>query len=342
MKRIIVCCDGTWNTPDQKDRGVIRPSNVVKTARAVLPTADDGTVQSVFYDLGVGTGPGLDKWTGGAFGQGLGRNITDAYRYIIHNYQFGDELFLFGFSRGAYTVRSTTGLIHNVGILRKEHSYLISDAFKLYKSRTEKPSSDYSVEFRHNYSYPERTIKFIGVWDTVGALGIPVRGLRWLTRKKHQFHDVELSSSIQNAYHAVAIDEKRSPFRPTLWKTQVYTNQQVEQVWFAGVHTNIGGGYEDSGLSDITLKWMLERASACGLAIDWEHPRMIDNPDNYAGELRNSKTGLYFITKSYIRPIRKVMQANESVCETAITRHRDVKLGYNPKNLVNYLRLKVP
>jgi len=339
MKRIIICCDGTWNTPDQIDREVNRPSNVVKTARAVCPSDDNDIVQCVYYDFGVGTGPGLDKWIGGAFGKGLETNICDAYRFIINNYEPEDDLYLFGFSRGAYTVRSLAGLIHNAGILRKTDSKLVSEAFELYKDRSEKPDSSYSICFRELNSFPDRTIKFVGVWDTVGSLGLPINKARIRTRRRHQFHDMKLSDSIKNACHAVAIDEKRGPFTPTLWEKWDNKIQKVEQIWFTGVHVNIGGGYEDSGLSDITLHWMLKKVSDCGLAIDQEYLDNIIDGCNYAGELRNSRKGYFLLLGKYVRDIGQKEEADEVVHNSAIARHRDVSCDYSPDNLIDYLQL---
>ena len=123
-KRIVISSDGTWNRPDQKN-----PTNVIKMARAILPTAPDGKCQVVFYDQGVGTGKRLDRWLGGAFGQGLEKNVEDAYRFLMHNYDEGDEIYLFGFSRGAFTARSTVGMIRNSGLLHKTHADRFSKAY---------------------------------------------------------------------------------------------------------------------------------------------------------------------------------------------------------------------
>ncbi len=331
-KRIVICSDGTWNKPDQKDGGVIRPSNVAKMAHAVLPRAPDQKQQVVFYDKGVGTGWGLDRLTGGAFGSGLTDNIEDAYRFLIHNYCEGDEIFMFGFSRGAYTVRSTAGLIRNCGILNKINADKFGDALKLYRSEI-KPDDPEAEEFIAKYSR-KVNIKFLGVWDTVGSLGIPLRGLRWLTRKKHQFHDVKLSGSIEGAFHALAIDEKRGPFKPTLWESKKRDGQAVKQVWFAGVHTNIGGGYKDSGLSDWAFLWMKEQAESCGLALDQNY--ISDKiHENNLGVLRNSRKGFYLLTSSYIRSIGKKINGYESVHDSANERY-DQKEEYKPQNLTDY------
>lgn len=336
-KRIILCADGTWNTPDQKDGGAICPSNVVKMARAIAPQAADGTVQVVFYDQGVGTGWGLDRLTGGAFGQGLTKNIEDAYRFLVDNYAPGDEIFLFGFSRGAYTVRSTAGMIRNCGVLRKNYAHKFPEAHALYRSKSDddKPDGNNAVAFRKAFAHEAR-IRCIGVWDTVGALGIPLRGLRSFTRRRYQFHDVTLSRYVDCAYQALAIDERRKPFKPAIWETKGVPGQKVEQVWFAGVHTNVGGGYRDSGLSDLAFAWMLDKAKGCGLTFDQAYIEATIHPNPH-GILRNSKTGLYKFTGSYVRPIAQANDSEESVHVSAIERYRTGDPAYHPDNLMAYL-----
>jgi uncharacterized protein (DUF2235 family) len=265
MRRLVVCCDGTWKTADD---GVV--TNVVKLMDLVLPIAPDGTHQIIYYGKGVGTGNRLDRLTGGAFGDGLETNVKDAYRFLVQNYAEGDELYLFGFSRGAFTARSLAGLIRCSWLVRKEHAGHITEAYNVYREKhddgADKPSA---VAFRTQYSRQVR-IKFMGVWDTVGALGVPLGTLfRGATIRKHGFHDTGLSSYIDNAFHSLAIDEGRYTFEPSLWKSAPKPGQHVEQRWFAGVHSNVGGGYKEHGLSDYTLRWMADRAVGCDLAL---HP----------------------------------------------------------------------
>ena len=335
VKRIIVCSDGTWNTPDQKDDGVIQPTNVVKMSRAILPQASDGTRQVVFYDPGVGTGNFLDKITGGAFGKGLSRNVQDAYRFISQNYSEGDKIYLFGFSRGAFTARSTAGLIRNCGILKKEHIDRLDDAYALYRNKNVHPDDAVSQQFRSNYSH-EANAFFIGVWDTVGSLGVPVSALRWLTKKKYEFHDVTLSRSITYAYHALAIDEQRKPFKPTLWKIQHSDKQTVEQVWFAGVHSNIGGGYKDCGLSDYTFLWMKDKAEAAGLELDNDYIRQICQP-NHHGVLRDSMTWYYRLLGKFRRKPGSDSLPSEFSHTSAVKRFEEKYQGYNPEGLAKFL-----
>lgn len=340
-KRIVICADGTWNSPDQKDGGELHPSNVTKTALCIAPYDKNGKPQIVFYDKGVGT-EWYDRIRGGVSGVGISRKIKQAYCFLVDNYENGDEVFLFGFSRGAYTVRSTVGLIRNCGLLHKENCDKIESAYDLYRRRDDKshPAAIEAVLFRKTFSR-EIPIKFIGVWDTVGALGIPVKNLDVFNRLLNiEFHDVKLSSIVENAFQALAIDEMREPFQPCIWEQQNQTmgQQQMEQVWFTGVHSNIGGGYADSGLSDIAFLWMNDKAAACGLEFDCSalETQNIEITPRWDGILRDSKTFFYKLFSDYIRPIGKAQSGNESVHPYAKKRFDDDSQRYKPKNLREY------
>jgi uncharacterized protein (DUF2235 family) len=172
MSRLIVCCDGTWNRADQPS-----PTNVQKLHMSI--DVSESTGQVVWYEEGVGTRP-LEHVLGGAFGVGLSRNVQHCYRFLVANYEPGDELFFFGFSRGAFTARSLAGLVRNSGILRRENIRMVKDAYALYRSREpgNAPWEEGAAKFRREHSHPDATITFIGVWDTVGALGIPMQKVR--------------------------------------------------------------------------------------------------------------------------------------------------------------------
>lgn len=338
MKRIVVCCDGTWNRPDQVHDGEVCSSNVTKIARCI-PEAGGGIRQVLFYDKGVGTGR-FDRLLGGAFGWGIKQKILDAYRFLMSTYKPDDELFFFGFSRGAYTVRSTYGLIRNSGLLKRKFAHKLEDAYELYRRRDDAshPDAVESELFRRSYSTEPRA-KFMGVWDTVGALGLPVGGLLQFINKRWSFHDMTLSSWVENAFQALAIDEHRKPFRPSVWQKSPNADGQVlEQVWFSGVHSNVGGSYPNTGLSDISLLWMLAKAEACGLVIDRSRVTAINNPQpNPFGTLYNSQTIWYKLTGlgDYVRPIGQ--GANESVASTAIARLKNPESKYQPENLKKFL-----
>ncbi len=210
MKRIIICSDGTWNKPGNTDNGFVVRSNVQKIFE-VIAKSDSGIAQIKHYDTGVATvGTSVARAIDGAMGIGLENNIINAYKFIVWNYEPGDELYLFGFSRGAYTVRSLAGLIRRCGILKNQDLILIQEAYHIYRDRSQERRLERSVNFTAKNSFPNPQIKFLGVWDTVGALGIPHTSFRMWNKKKYKFHDLTLSSIIKHAYHAMAVDEHRS------------------------------------------------------------------------------------------------------------------------------------
>jgi len=329
-KRLILCCDGTWNTAEQKS-----PTNVTKLYDALAREDAAGTEQRSFYHAGVGV-QSSERIRGGAFGFGLSRNVKDTYRFIVENFEPGDELFFFGFSRGAFTARSTAGFVRNSGILRRENIDRVDQAYALYRSRTAHPRGEEAQLFRNTYSYETR-IRFIGVWDTVGALGIPLSPSRWVNflNRRWRFHDTDLSTTVDAAFHALAIDEKRPPFRPAVWSQQAdAVNQRLEQVWFAGVHGDAGGGYPDHALSDIALHWMIDRAGSCGLAVG-----KIPLAPDPKGPQHETRTKWYKLLPPYVRPIgaKDKDASHESAASTAVERHKAADLAYSPRGLVAYL-----
>ncbi len=340
MKRIITCSDGTWNRPGTKDRGTVVKTNVEKMFNTICSRSADGIQQCKIYDEGVGTGnTERDKITGGITGQGLDKHIQDMYTFISLNYEPGDHIFLFGFSRGAYTARSVAGFIRNCGVLKPQNIQLVSKAFQLYRNRNDytSPDSDLMVSFKRNFCFENITpIKFIGVWDTVGSLGIPLPQYKFRNKHLYKFHDVTLSSTVENAYHALAIDDRRVLFKPTLWvkstslKNEPDNQQKMEQRWFAGVHSNVGGGYADSGLSDIALKWLIEKAKNIGLCYDEEKLKEI-KPNNLA-ELRNSYTPSFWLWWPSWRKIDLTEDTNQAIDESVWERYTADK-KYRPHNL---------
>ena len=329
-KRIVLCCDGTWNTAGQRC-----PTNVITFHDRVAGRGSDGVEQLALYHSGVGTSA-WQRLAGGAFGFGLSQIVRAAYRFLVECYEPGDELFLLGFSRGAFTARSTAGLIRNAGILRRDQIRRVDDAYALYRNHQPVDAPD-AVQFRRDFAVSETTpIRFIGVWDTVGSLGVPDLGLpgtHWLNRR-WQFHDVRLSASVQSAYHALAIDETRRPFLPTLWTPDGdVPGQHVEQVWFSGVHCDVGGGYPERQLADITLAWMIQKASECGLAFTGT-PDAIPASD-VAGTLHDSRTGIYKLTRPAHRTLGATDAQHEAVSSTAVARHEHG--DYAPTCLTSYL-----
>lgn len=340
MKRIITCSDGTWNKPGEVDDGQITQTNVQKIFQLIEKTdVRTNTSQIRFYDEGVGSeGNILQRDMEGATGKGLDGKILDAYKFIVWNFEPGDELYLFGFSRGAYTARSLAGLIRTCGIIKSYDLILINEAFEIYRNHDHNtPDHDAAIDFRTKNSYITR-IKMVGVWDTVGALGIPLHIFKLLNSKKYLFHDVQLSSTIDNAFQALAVDEHRESFEPSIWQQSPEIKkgnitQRLKQVWFTGSHSDVGGGYPETGLSDITLQWMAEKAFETGLAI--RKPENL-HPD-YKGVLHNSRTGMYELQPPYYRPIELGNDCTYEALNPSVTeRMNDASCNYEPKNKITY------
>lgn len=338
-KRIIVCCDGTWNSPDETERGIPTPTNVARLAEAISAQDAAGLRQQVYYDTGVGTAGGkLRRIFEGGTGSGLSTNVRQAYRYLIQHYEPGDQLFLLGFSRGAFTVRSLAGLIRNCGVLQREFADRVDTAWEIYRAGTPEkhPRERESTLFRRTYAHLDRTpIEFIGVWDTVGALGNPLL-LNGIISRASRFHDTDLSSIVRHAYQALAIDELRRHFPATLWtQPEPVPGQVLEQRWFVGVHSDVGGGYAETGLSDIAFGWLLERARSCGLA----HEAIALRPDP-AQPPHRSRDGLYRALPPYPRRIGAPNPrgaTNEVIDPSALTRY-GADPRYRPAALVDYFK----
>lgn len=263
MKRLVVCCDGTWNNADS--RGA--ETNVSRIARAVRGSSG-GTQQVTLYLRGVGsTGIALQKLVGGAFGEGVDDNIRSAYMFLAQNYEPGDAIFLFGFSRGAFTARSLAGFIGACGLLKRQSLGDLAAAWTYYRTAPHRSPEDFCRTCPSD-AHVAVDIAFLGVWDTVGALGIPGTMLNELTARDTQFHDTRPSRIIRTGRHALAVDEHRDEFEPTLWTGTQPPGCDIRQVWFAGAHSDVGGGYQDRRLADIPLRWMADEAARAGLLLD--------------------------------------------------------------------------
>jgi hypothetical protein len=278
-------------------------------SRSVKPLDSKGIEQVAFFDWGVGTD--RKKMMGGVAGEGINKNIMDCYRFIVHNYKPGDELFFFGFSRAAYTVRSLSGFIRNCGILKREYAHMISDGYKLYRNRAPSKgvSSSHSKAFRSEYSVKEpgttankeipTPVKFLGVWDTVGALGVPIPLIGTLGEEQHVFHDTTPSSINKHIRHAVSIDENRKYFEPT--PVTPKEGVDLKEVWFPGVHSDVGGGYRETGLSDASCEWMRKEATSIGIQFE-PHMKKAFAID-HMGKAHNERTGFYRVEREVVRDI---------------------------------------
>jgi len=374
-KRIALFLDGTWNT--------VRDNTNVWRLRALCAEASqDGARQVAYYDQGVGTRGG-ERLRGGILGYGLDTNVVAAYRWLIETYTPDDDVFVFGFSRGAFTARSLTGLIAKCGLLQAGAPLSVEQVFNRYvNSKTLRPI--YQLEFDQRklkrrlkaggsvtdsppieplsreeewlLSYSHRiTIAFTGVFDTVGSLGVPFGDIPWLSSKRFQFYHTRLSNLYRETYQALAIDEHRRHFSPTLWTkfTPAHPDRRagprsepvVEQRWFIGAHANIGGGYIDDRLAQIPLAWLVEKAEAGGLA--FRYPILVD-PDSHRDPVADSYAefahGLYKLAtlgRKHYRVIGgptvsvqngSVKTVNETIDGTVFERWR-ADSTYRPYNL---------
>lgn len=293
-KSILIFSDGTGQGAGLPEE---RNSNVRKLWSA---TTDDAT-QIKFYDDGLGSSAGWWRWgynlIGKATGLGISQNIKDCYAYLIETYQPGDRIFLFGFSRGAYTVRSLGGVLSLCGIPTRDaegrdprlstearhalSEHAVEQVYKVYgnDSATREKRKTLGRNYKASFAANEVAPYFIGVWDTVRALGLP--GSTGLVLWRHAFHDHELSAAVPYARHAMSIDENRATFEVVPWTAtpQDVTSGRIRQVWFPGVHSDIGGGYAEAGLSDIALRWMVSEAEAIPHPIRIDHSRLNLKPD---------------------------------------------------------------
>jgi uncharacterized protein (DUF2235 family) len=333
MKRIIICFDGTWDHPEENP---VSNTNVLKMYNAVDKKDSNGIKQIKWYDPGVGTN-WYDKIPGGIAGVGLSENIKQGYRNLAKLYEEGDEVFVWGFSRGAYTARSLVGLIRNCGLIKKNYanSDNVNYAYSIYRTRDESADTSQAIMFREKYSRMIE-IKFLGVWDTVGALGIPFKSFGFFNRAFYEFHDVELSSIVKNAFHAVAIDEHREIFNVTLWDPKTKPNQRMEQVWFVGSHADVGGGYTTQGgiqLSTITLEWIMNKAESCGLQFTGI-PKAQSLLNCTVIPITNSRIGIYGLEKSINRGIGFTLYGNEAIHSSVNDLIRS-PASYRPENDVS-------
>lgn len=259
-KRIVFCADGTWAS-------VMSHTNVYKFYKALKISSE----QMPFYDDGIGANQlPLQKFVGGALGEGIWQKVKEGYTRISHVYEKDDDVYIVGFSRGAYTARSLAGMIAACGLPTQNFSDdLVETAFDAYR---DKPNRSAKLQKLANCNMYNAKIKMVGVWDTVGSLGIPAI-FSGVDPIAYGFLDTDLHPNVLNAYHALAIDEMRCEFRPTLWNEQAVPGQVIEQVWFCGVHGDVGGGEGDAtdaapALADVTLSWMMSKASNLGLQFD--------------------------------------------------------------------------
>jgi uncharacterized protein (DUF2235 family) len=250
----------------------------------LLTEAGRNPHQRFDYDPGV-QGSGLRKWFNAVTGMGINLTICQGYSFLASRYRPGDRIYLFGYSRGAYAVRSLAGMIGSVGLLRQETATQrnIQRAFRLYESNGDLNRSKARANFVGQNCHSQVPIEMVGVWDTVRTLGLPYPVLSRLAQMATEFHDHALGHHIRHGYHALAIDEDRIAFAPILWQRSEHWQGRLEQTWFAGAHGDVGGNIGDHAAArpaaNIPLNWMLRRAERHGLILPegWE-ARFPENP----------------------------------------------------------------
>ncbi|MFM0629913.1 DUF2235 domain-containing protein [Paraburkholderia xenovorans] len=332
MKRLFVCCDGTWNSESDEFQGVPVPTNVVRFFNALREHGNDGVEQLRYYHVGIGAKEGrVRRLVDGALGLGLSRDIRTAYKWLSDHYEEGSEIFVIGFSRGAFTARSLVGMLHHCGLPHEATWALVRQAWNLYRLDPKMPESVSRQErFRIEHGKPP-PIRFLGVWETVGALGIPeIVDIFGFGRKRYEFHDTRLPPEVERAVHALAIDEQRNNFSPTLWMDSDGCDlARVTQVWFPGVHADVGGGYKETGLSDATLKWMISEAAQCGAVFEPDMLKQLAHADPMSpsaihGVLHNSLTGFYrrigFRPRSFPYLAKGSRRCSESISDLTLER----------------------
>jgi hypothetical protein len=354
-KRIILLLDGTWNDEDMGDcdTNIVRLQEMIAHTlwnrdSSTIPNSpaphvrsfnSDGKQNVVFYERGVGTGFN-DRLKGGIFGEGLSENIRRAYKFLSFYYSAGDQIFIFGFSRGSYTARSLVGYLGAIGLLRAERCTPEREAQTWGYYRTNPNDRSPGIWTELTSSVHDRgkfRVECVGVFDTVGALGIPIPWFYLLNRTRFEFHDVELSSIANTNLHALAIDERREAFEASVWKKPKFKHftTTTEQVWFSGAHADIGGSYipEDlrraefpQALDDITLDWMLRRILA--IYPDFPCNQLSITSASARGILHNSRKTIYRLFKNAFRSIANSVVEPISGWQEEIGRNRHAS-SYN-------------
>lgn len=358
-KNIILCADGTGN------KGGYTPSSNVYKIYNAININDKPQIR--FYDNGVGTEKNkYYRGLAGAFGLGFKSNVIDLYVYLAKNYNPDDHVYLFGFSRGAATVRALTGFIATCGLIdgrkleKRELKACVKEAFKEYKRlRKKNLQADQTKFLAEQKKFIDKhkphgiiPIRFVGVWDTVSSLGFPQKwdktgigifvlnqfcmGLDRFIDKliiAHNFYNYNLTDNIKYAYQALAIDDARTSFWPKVWIEKEYSGH-VEQVWFAGMHSNVGGGYNRSGMATVTLEWMMEKSGVLGLEFNKDPIQNAHDNADVHGRMYNSREGLAIYYRYHPREIEKVcngkLKDKIKIHESVINRMRRKTANYAP------------
>lgn len=322
MKRLIILCDSTWS-----DIGQQRSGNVMRLAQAIRPRSADGVQQLMCYLHGT---PDCAK-DPDSVARAIDHDIQQAYRFLVLNYERDDELFLFGFSRGAYIVRSCIGMLRNIWLLRRPHVNLIASAYHIYRTLWG-ADADNALRFRETHARAV-TVRFLGAWDTVGDAGIPLGLYGGLNAERYCFHDTRLSRIVEHASHALAVDERSKLLAPSLWSTRG-DRSRTQQMWFSGSHLDLGGMYGDSIAAITSLRWMIDQAAHCGLETDDAFVTSIEGAAS--GNVLNRAIPPSLRTFGTMERAIGSRNGDEALHPSAEHRYlRDSR--YRPQNLLHYL-----
>ena len=363
-KRLALFFDGTWNTP--KD---------ITRVHAAHKLVKETPAQKTAYFKGLGTAKG-QAFTGGIFARGLGKNVREGYQWLVENYEDGDEVFIFGFSRGSFTATSVLGMIMRFGLLRPGATLTTDDIFDRYEKWNEHPRL-YSLRFEQKKGKTDFTpedqalldqsrrikIKMLGIWDSVATIGFPVGNISRFSRKALKFHNPRASSLYENIYHALAVDEHRKGFRPTLFhdyirhtespeqilESRAKLETRVEQRWFCGAHGDIGGG-DNVQVSNAPYGWILSHAENLGLELSGAIPVTLNLSaaplnDSYKKFLKGIypilRLGRRYQRKIGARPTHKkddlIEPIHETIDKSVFERWR-ADPNYRPKNLRKFFQ----
>jgi len=364
-KNIILCSDGTGNKGGTgSDTNVFKLYHAIKGGtnrrREIKGDASERR-QISFYDNGVGTASlSVLRGIGGATGFGFRRNVVDVYEFASRHYEDGDDIYAFGFSRGAATIRAFAGMVRHFGLVKRHTGQKDANGNEIIMEEAEFQRQIDVVMKRYsglgggvslgriwqsfrgkdlNYDKQDADIQVLGVWDTVAALGFPQ--IPWLDAtvnffRRHKFYDYSPNAKVKHIFHAVAIDDERRTFWPLIWdETKCGDDQHIEQVWFPGVHSNVGGGYPRAGLANVALDWMIARLEAHrhslengdpaskkgnsgrGLKLETSFLEDVRDGGNASGKLYDSRAGFAMMYRYQPRPIAKLcdgrLRENEPV-----------------------------
>ncbi|WP_373085256.1 phospholipase effector Tle1 domain-containing protein [Sneathiella sp.] len=352
-RKLIVFSDGCWVKPQYRSRKRRVPGNAALAYQCVAPTDPENREQIRHLLDEHRKDTYYSNFMQRFFGLGTQKEIFNAYQFLANNHRDGDEIFLIGAGLGAYSLRRLADLIDKAGLLTPDNLHLLPTAYEYSQIPMEALESPAAQALGELLPRRPVRIRFLGCWDTVGSHGLPTPGLNRISESWMMFTDHKLNSNVDAAYQAIALDERRSRFKPGLWTgTHSPKLKAMEQVWFTGSHENVVGGRRDSGLSDIALTWLLDRAAEAGLYVDREKMEELTAPD-VTGRIAMNRRKVFGLPlpfkKTFNRPVGKVSRefsANfdaepEKLHESVLERQeRDKK--YRPRQLASLSEGDIP